>query len=295
MEHKPPFDTSVPNSARIWNYWLGGKDNFAVDRAVGAQVEDMFPQIVQVARAQRAFLRRAVRYLAGETGIRQFLDVGTGLPAADNTHQVAQSIAPESTVVYVDNDPVVLTHAQALLTGTSGQCAYLDADLRDPGVIIAGAGRTLDLAQPVALILLGILGHIADDAEARAIVGHLTAPLAAGSYLVIADGVDTDPAGNQAQEIYNQQSPARYHPRSPARLAAFFDGLDLVEPGPGALCGVAAGYPATCRRRGRARRRSPEAVMRQPVTGEPVTGEPVTGEPVTGRLLVTRGSAALAR
>ena len=228
---RPEIDVSVPNSARIWNYWLGGKDNFAVDRAVGGQVEAMFPQIVRVAREQRAFLGRAVGYLAGQAGIRQFLDVGAGLPTADNTHEVAQRTAPGSVVVYVDNDPVVRTHACALLTAAAEACVFVEADLRDPDSIISGAAATLDLSQPVALMLLGILGHIADDGQARDILGRLTGALASGSYLVIADGVNTDPAGNKAQQMYNQQSPAPYHLRSPEQLTALFAGTELIEPG----------------------------------------------------------------
>jgi hypothetical protein len=227
----PKFDVSVPNSARVWNFWLGGKDNFEVDRAVGGQVEAMFPQIARVAREQRAFLGRAVRFLAADAGLRQFLDIGAGLPTAENTHEVAQRIAPGSAVVYVDNDPVVRTHADALLIPGTGACSYLEADLRDPAGIIAGAARTLDLGRPTGLVLLGILGHIADDGQASDIVRQLTGALASGSYLVIADGVDTDPAGNEAQEIYNQRSPAPYHLRSPEQVTGFFTGTELVEPG----------------------------------------------------------------
>jgi S-adenosyl methyltransferase len=228
----PGIDTSVPHSARIWNYWLGGKDNFEVDRAVGEQVKSMFPGIAQVARVQREFLARAVSYLAGPAGVRQFLDIGTGLPSADNTHQVAQRIAPSSKVVYVDNDPVVLVHARALLTGNpEGATAYVEADLRECARILAGAARTLDFTRPAALMLLGILGHIGSDGEAAAIVGELLAGLVPGSFLVIADGVNTSEAGNQAQARYNTQSPVPYHLRSPAQVAAFFEGLRLVEPG----------------------------------------------------------------
>jgi hypothetical protein len=226
------IDTSVPHSARIWNYWLGGKDNFAADRAVGEQVLSMFPGIALVARVQREFLVRAVTYLAGEAGIRQLLDIGTGLPSADNTHQVAQRAAPGSRVVYVDNDPVVLAHARALLTGTpEGATAYVQADLRDCAHILAAAARTLDLSQPVALVLLGILGHIGSDSEAASIVTTLLAGLATGSYLVIADGVNTSQAGNQAQARYNEQSPVPYHLRSPEQVAALFAGLEVIEPG----------------------------------------------------------------
>ena len=148
----PQMDTTVSHSARIWNYWLGGKDNYAVDRAAGDKVAAMLPSIVAQARADRAFLGRAVRYLAGEAGICQFLDIGTGLPTADNTHEVAQRVAPESRIVYADNDPLVLAHARALLTSTpEGVCDYVDGDLRDPGKILAEAARTLDFAQPAGL------------------------------------------------------------------------------------------------------------------------------------------------
>ena len=226
------IDTRAPHSARIWNYWLGGKDNFEVDRAVGEQVQAMFPGIAMVARAQREFLVRAVSYLAGPAGIRQFLDIGTGLPSADNTHQVAQRVAPSSRIVYVDNDPIVLVHARALLTSDpEGATAYVEADLRDSAQILAAAATTLDLSQPVALMLLGILGHIGNEEEAASIVTALLAGLAAGSCLVIADGVNTSQAGNEAQARYNERSPVPYHLRSPAQLTAFFAGLQLVEPG----------------------------------------------------------------
>jgi len=155
------IDYSRPHSARIWNYWLGGKDNYPVDREVGDKFVAIFPGQVDIARHSRAFLGRAVRFLAGEAGVRQFLDIGTGLPTKDNTHQVAQDVAPESRIVYVDNDPLVLAHARALLTSTpQGACDYIDADLRGPGKILTEAARTLDFAQPIALIMLGILGHI---------------------------------------------------------------------------------------------------------------------------------------
>jgi len=172
----------VPQTARIWNYWLGGKDNFAADRAVGDEIRVAFPKIVENARFSRGFLARAVRYLAGEAGIRQFLDIGTGLPTADNTHQVAQSVAAEARIVYVDNDPLVLAHARALLTSSpEGVTDYVDADLRDPGKILQEASKTLDLTQPVALMLMGILGHISDDDEARSIVRRILSELPSGS------------------------------------------------------------------------------------------------------------------
>jgi hypothetical protein len=228
----PEIDTSVPHSARVWNYWLGGKDNYPVDRAAGDQFREVFPAIAETARAGRGFLTRTVRYLAGEAGVRQFLDVGTGLPTADNTHEVAQRVAPESRIVYVDNDPVVLTHARALLTSSpEGVTQYVDADLRDPARILEAAARTLDLGRPVALMLMGIMGHVTDDEQARSVIGRLMDALSSGSYLALYDGNDTNPAGVAAQDDYNRSGAAPYRLRSPEQLAAFFDGLELVEPG----------------------------------------------------------------
>jgi O-methyltransferase involved in polyketide biosynthesis len=222
----------VPQTARIWNYWLGGKDNFPVDRAVGDQILEAFPAIVENARASRAFLVRAVRYLAGEAGIRQFLDIGTGLPTANNTHEVAQRVAPESRIVYVDNDPVVLAHARALLTSTpEGATAYADADLRDPDAILREAARTLDPNRPIAVMLMGILGHIPGDDQARSIVGRLMDAVPSGSYLTMNDGTDTSEEVVEAARIWNQSANPTYHLRSPERIARFFDGLELVEPG----------------------------------------------------------------
>jgi hypothetical protein len=228
----PELNSNVPHSARVWNYWLGGKDNFPADRQVGDQVLEAFPSIVDVARASRAFLVRAVRYLAGEAGIRQFLDIGTGLPTADNTHQVAQRVAPECRVVYVDNDPIVLAHARALLTGGGeGATAYLDADLRDPDKILEAAAETLAFDRPVALMLMGIMGHIGDDDEARSIVRRLLDALPSGSYLALCDGTDTNPAGVAAQAQYNESGAIPYRLRGPEQIAGFFEGLELVEPG----------------------------------------------------------------
>jgi O-methyltransferase involved in polyketide biosynthesis len=230
-DQPPEIDASVPHSARIWNYWLGGKDNYPVDREAGDQYREAFPEIVDVARASRAFLTRAVRWLAGEAGVRQFLDIGTGLPAADNTHEVAQRVAPESRVVYVDNDPVVLAHARALLTSTQGVTAYVDADLHDPDTILDAAVRTLDFSQPVALMLMGILGHFDYD-EARSIVKRLLDPLPSGSYLTLNDGTNIiSEKFVQAQETYNRSGAVPYHLRSPEQIAGFLEGLELVEPG----------------------------------------------------------------
>jgi O-methyltransferase involved in polyketide biosynthesis len=233
-ELPPELNTGVPQTARIWNYWLGGKDSFPVDRQVGDQILEAFPAIVENARASRAFLARAVRYLAGEAGVRQFLDIGTGLPTANNTHEVAQRVAPESRIVYVDNDPIVLAHARALLTSTpQGATAYIDADLRDPDRILREAGQTLDFSQPTALMLLGILGHVGDLEEARSIVKRLLDALPSGSYLVLNDGtaVVNKERVEEAQKLYNQSGAVPYHPRDPEQIAGFFEGLELLEPG----------------------------------------------------------------
>ncbi len=231
-EIPPKLNTTVPQTARIWNYWLGGKDNFAVDREVGDQVQNAFPQIVENARVSRAFLARAVTYLAGEAGIRQFLDIGTGLPTADNTHEVAQRVAPQSRIVYVDFDPMVLAHARVLLSSApEGATAYIDADLRDPDKILREAAGTLDFTKPVALMLLGILGHIGDYDEARSIVQRLLDRLPSGSYLVHNDGTDTSEGVIEAARVWNQSANPPYHLRSPGQIARLFQGLDLVEPG----------------------------------------------------------------
>ncbi len=218
-QHSPPeIDTSVPHSARVWNYWLGGKDYYPVDQAAGDQFREVFPEIVDAARASRAFLTRAVRYLAGEAGVRQFLDIGTGLPTANNTHQVAQRVAPEARIVYVDNDPLVLTHARALLTSTpEGVTDYADADLGDPDTILEAAAKTLDFTQPVALMLLGILGHVGDYDEARSIVRRLLAALPSGSYLALNDGTNVVNKAlvDEAQRAYNESGAVPYHPRKP--------------------------------------------------------------------------------
>ncbi|MGC0387463.1 SAM-dependent methyltransferase [Streptomyces sp. SAI-129] len=226
------LQTDRPHSARVWNYLLGGKDNYPVDSEAGEVILRTFPEFAAVARLQRRFLARAVRFLAGEVGIRQFLDIGTGLPTADNTHELAQRIAPESRIVYVDNDPLVLTHAQALLTSSpEGTCAYVDADVRDPERILAEAAKTLDLSRPVALTTLGIMGQISDSERPAELLNTLLAALPPGSYLALSDGTNGNEALNRAVEVYNGQSANTYHLRSPQEIAAFFAGLDLVEPG----------------------------------------------------------------
>ncbi len=226
------IDTTVPHSARVWNYWLGGKDNYAVDREAGSKVREIFPGIVHVARGTRAFLARAVTYLAGEAGIRQFLDIGTGLPTANNTHEVAQRIAPESRIVYVDNDPLVLVHARALLVGTpEGVTDYIEADVREPDKILEHAARTLDLTQPTALMVLGVLGFIADDNEARSIVKRLMDRLPSGSYLVHEDEAPMSKEFVEAAQQYAKTGAIPYNLRGPETIARFYDGLELAEPG----------------------------------------------------------------
>jgi hypothetical protein len=226
------IDTTVPHSARIWNYWLGGKDNYQADRDAGDEFLAIYPEQRHKARACRLFLRRAVRYLAAEEGVRQFLDIGTGLPSTNNAHQVAQQEAPDSRIVCVDNDPLVLAHARAQLTSTpEGATHYIDADLHDPEPILAEAGRTLDLGRPTALLLTDVLGHIEDYDEARSIVRWLLSRLAPGSYLVECDGTDTSAAYIEAIKRYRIGGGAPYTVRSREQIAAFFEGLELVEPG----------------------------------------------------------------
>jgi ubiquinone/menaquinone biosynthesis C-methylase UbiE len=231
-EH-PKIDTSVPHSARIWNYWLGGKDNYPVDEAAGDAYTDVFPGIVTIARGSRAFLRRTITYLVAEAGIRQFLDVGTGLPTAQNTHQVAQGIAPEARIVYVDNDPMVLAHARALLYSThEGATAYIDADATDPDRILAAAAETLDFDRPVALVLSNILGHVADHDQALSIVTRLMDALPSGSHLCVNDGsLGIDPVFEQAQDAYNNSGAVPYILRTVDQITRYFDGLELVDPG----------------------------------------------------------------
>ena len=220
--------------ARVYDFWLGGTDNFAADRAVAEQVAAAYPDIRIAVRAQRAFLARAVRFLVAEAGIRQFLDIGTGLPSADNTHQVAQAAAPESRVAYVDNDPIVLDHARGLLTSSpEGATTYIDADLRDTGAVLERAADVLDFGQPVAVMLLGVLQGIPDREEPGAIIARLMASVPSGSYLAltqIAGDVAADEVAEGVQR-YNQQAAAPVAARTHAEACRFFAGLDLVEPG----------------------------------------------------------------
>ncbi|RSN66909.1 SAM-dependent methyltransferase [Actinomadura sp. WAC 06369] len=228
-----PVNTEIPQTARIWNYWLGGKDNFEVDRRVGEEILQVIPDMALLARATRQFLQRAVHHLAADLGVRQFLDIGTGLPTADNTHQVAQRAAPDARVVYVDNDPLVLAHARALLTSApEGKTAYLPADLRKPEDVIAGAAETLDFDEPIALLLMGILGHMTDYDEGRSIVRRLVDALPSGSYLALYDATNVvDPATAEAIDIWNRSAEPPYVLRTPEQLAGFFEGMELLPPG----------------------------------------------------------------
>ena len=232
MTDETKIDSSVPQTARVWNYWLGGKDNYQVDRDLGDQIAAQYPIIVDIARGDRAVLNRAVRYLAGEAGVSQFLDIGTGLPTTNNTHEVAQEVNPEARIVYVDYDPLVLVHARALLTsGPDGATDYIDADLRDTETILREAGRTLDFSKPVVLMLSGILAHLPTAEEARTIVRRIMSHLAVGSYLVVVDGTNTNPELNEVMKIWNATANPPYAMRSPEEIAAYFDDLELVEPG----------------------------------------------------------------
>jgi S-adenosyl methyltransferase len=230
----PGFDTSVAHIARVYNYWLGGTDYFPADQAAAEQAMAAYPDIVLSARANRAFLRRAVHYLAGQAGIRQFLDIGTGIPSANNTHEVAQAAAPESRVVYVDKDPVVLAQARMLLMARpGGSTDYIDADLRQTAAILDGARRTLDFSQPVAVMLMAMLQHIGDEDEPYAVVRELLAAVPAGSYLVLshpARDIEPEKLAEMGARL-NQMMAEKVTLRGRDEAAAFFDGLELVEPG----------------------------------------------------------------
>jgi hypothetical protein len=234
-EERPTFDTSVAHIARVYDYWLGGKDNYAADRKAGDAALEAYPYIAGGVRANRAFLARVVRYLAGEAGIRQFLDIGTGIPTANNTHEVAQAIAPDSRVVYVDNDPIVLAHARALLTSADeGTTAYLDADFSDVDAILAHASQTLDFSQPVAIMLIAILHLIDDEADPHAAVAKLVAAVPSGSYLAISH-LSSDIMASAARTAAHDRLRELMHEKQTLRnregVASFFTGLEMVEPG----------------------------------------------------------------
>jgi O-methyltransferase involved in polyketide biosynthesis len=229
------FDTSVAHPARVYDYLLGGKDNYEADREAAEGIKAISPNVMPSVRANRAFLRRAVQYLTAEAGIRQFLDIGTGLPTAENTHQVAQGIAPESRVVYVDNDPIVLAHARALLTSApEGATAYIDADLRDTDAILREASATLDFSRPIAVMLLCIMQYVPDTAGPHEIVSRLIDAVSPGSYLTMSDttrDIETEQMVAGAAQYNARLGPNVFTPRTRSEFEAFFDGLELIEPG----------------------------------------------------------------
>ncbi|GAB3692340.1 SAM-dependent methyltransferase [Nocardiopsis oceani] len=227
-----PLDTSVPHSARVCDYWLGGKDHYPVDRELGEQIEQAYPEIADIARADRQFIIRSVTHLAREEGVRQFLDIGTGLPTANNTHEVAQAAAPESRIVYVDNDPMVLAHARALLTSTEkGSTHYIDADLLDPEPLLAQARQYLDFTQPIGLVIMGTLGHFPADEETYALARTYVDAMPSGSYLALCDSTDTSQQIIDAAAAWNENAAQPIYLRTPEQIEAFFDGLQLLEPG----------------------------------------------------------------
>ncbi|NNH70692.1 SAM-dependent methyltransferase [Nocardia uniformis] len=225
--------TDIPHSARIWNFWMGGEDYYEVDRLAGEAGLDAYPEIRTMAVQSRRFLIRAVRYLAAEAGIRQFLDIGTGLPTMQNTHEVAQGIAPESRIVYVDNDPMVLAHARALLTSTSaeGVTTYLEADFNNPEDILAGARHVLNFNKPIAIMFIGVLGHARTYQHMRRIIDTCMDAVPSGSYLALYDGTVDDPGYVTLCENYARTGGVPYNPRTPEEILGCFEGLELVPPG----------------------------------------------------------------
>ncbi|WP_067480415.1 SAM-dependent methyltransferase [Actinomadura hibisca] len=230
--HPAGHGVPAPHAARMWNYWMGGRDNYASDRAAGDAVAGVYPGIVAMAKQSRRFLIRTVRH-AARAGVRQFLDIGTGLPTAQNTHQIAQGVAPESRVVYVDNDDLVLAHARALMAATSpeGRTAFLQADYHDPVRIFAEAARVLDFSEPVAVMFMGVLGYEADHGAVRSIVRRTMAAAPSGSLLVLWDGTATCEAVVRGGRRLVEAGGAPYHLRTPEQLADYFTGLEMLDPG----------------------------------------------------------------
>jgi hypothetical protein len=229
--------TDIPHSARIWNYWMGGKDNYEIDRAVGDASLEIDPDIATMAIESRKFLIRAVTHLAGEVGITQFLDIGTGLPTLRNTHEAAQEVVPDARIVYVDNDPLVLTHARALLTSAteSGVVEYVEADYHEPEKIISTARSVLDFDQPVAVMFMGVLGHARSYEDLHRIVRTTLDAVPGGSYLVYWDGTDDSDAYVRLCQEYAKSGGVPYVPRTQQELSAVFEGLELLDPGFGPI------------------------------------------------------------
>jgi hypothetical protein len=234
QEEQVDFDTSVAHIARVYDYWLGGKDNFEADRLAGEEALEAYPDLVSSVRANRAFLARGVRFLAADAGIRQFLDIGTGIPSANNTHEVAQSVAPQSRVVYVDNDPIVLAHARALLVGRpEGTTDYLDADLRETEKILDHARGLLDFSQPVAVMLVAVLHLIGPEDHPYGIVSQLMDAVPPGSYLLlshVASDIEPEKMAEMGKRLNRLLAQKGYY-RSQAEVTQFFTGLELLEPG----------------------------------------------------------------
>lgn len=232
--HLSRLDTTVAHSARVWSYLLGGKDHFAIDRATGDKLLTLLPELAASARANRAFLRRAVRFLATDVGIRQFLDIGPGLPTTDNTHEVAQAVAPQSRVVYVDNDPMVLAHARVLLTSTAeGSADYIEADIRDVDRIVSAAAKTLRPDEPIGVVLVGVLNFLPADGEAYGAVKALVDAIPSGSHVVLSHPTwEVNPVGvDRVVELWNGHGCTPMCARTPEAITRFFSGLELLEPG----------------------------------------------------------------
>ncbi|MCX4826414.1 SAM-dependent methyltransferase [Streptomyces sp. NBC_01142] len=228
----PQIDTSVAHSARVWNYWLGGKDHYPADQAAGDAYSSKYPNIVPFAGESRDFLRRTTTFLAKDAGIRQFIDLGAGLPTRNNTHEVAQRIAPDSRVVYIDHDPIVLLHVHALLTSTpEGATAYVQTDMRDTDAVLEGAAKTLDMTKPIALVISDVLGHIVDWDEARGLVRKMVDQLPSGSYLSLSHSTAADEEHQAVQDEYNNSGAIPYVFREPSVAIELFEGTELVEPG----------------------------------------------------------------
>jgi len=229
------LDVSVPHSARVWDYWLGGKDYYQADQEAGDRCLAAFPGIADTVRSLRYFTARVVRYLASQAGIRQFLDIGIGLPFRDPVHEIAQDTEPACRIVYADNDPLVLAYARALLTGPAGTVDHIDADLNDPGTLLDSARELLDFTRPLAILLISTLGQIGhpgqdDDHAARQVTSQLTDALPPGSYLAIGDLV-THPALDAAMRHYNSTGAAPYNLRTPQQIGRHLEGLELTPPG----------------------------------------------------------------
>ncbi|WP_061289359.1 SAM-dependent methyltransferase [Herbidospora cretacea] len=225
------LDTSIPHPARVWDFWLGGSDNFPADREVGDRITAVCPELPIIAVAERQFIARVVTLLAGDCGVGQFLDIGTGIPTTGNTHLVAQKVNPAARIVYVDNDPIVLVHARTLLESTpEGATDYLDADLRNPEPILQAASDILDFARPIGLLLMGVIDFVVDDTLAFDAVDALVTALAPGSYLALASSTPSE-AMDRAADVWHAHGGAPIVLRHPALLARFFDGLELLDPG----------------------------------------------------------------